>query len=296
MQRPTRAIRTVAGVTGCASLLFHAFAAAAEPTAQAVEFYKRAAEPLLHHRFPRRGRDAGRGHRRAGLGANGRHVQRMEVGRRQPDRHARVPVLRHAGASGPTRISIRPIANECALVKQNPDWTFEAIAFYIEPPHAAPCAAGTAPIYRSFYPGPNVSASNHRFVPDLTLHQKMAAVVHPRRRRDVRAAVVAQIQADAVRLLEQSTFGPTDALVGARQSRRCAAFPGRAVRGRGSRYSSTKYVPFGRRHVSARPTPIRQCRRDYYTLFQLQNDFFRNALTATTSCASASRSRCRRSS
>ena len=44
-------------------------------------------------------------------------------------------------------------------------------------------------------------------------------------------------------------------------------------------------------------TPTSYCARDNYTLFQLQREFFANAvIRRRTSCASASRLRCRRSS
>src|ERR1700694_381830 len=65
-------------------------------------------------------------------------------------------------------------ANECALVTQNPGWTFEGIAFFIEVPQNGGCKPGTTPVYRSFYPGARVSQSNHRFLTDLTLHESMA--------------------------------------------------------------------------------------------------------------------------
>jgi len=278
MQNATRAARAIACVTGCASLFFHAFAVAAEPTAQAVEFYNARLNHYFITAFPDEAAmlDAGvvvPGWTRTGV--------TFSAWKAAGDSPTAVPVCRFFGTPnvGPDSHFYTADPTECALVKQNPDWTFEAIAFYIEPPRAASCPAATAPIYRSFYPGPNVSASNHRFVPDLTMHQKMAA-------SSILEGVVmceplssAQIQADAVRLLEQSTFGPNDALVAHVVTVGAPAFLDEQLAASGSRYSSSKYVPFGQAVTYCPTDPDPQCRRDYYTLFQLQTDFFRNAIT-----------------
>lgn len=69
---------------------------------------------------------------------------------------------------------VRTGVNECAIVKQNPGWTFEAIAFYIELPQNGSCRPGATPVYRSFYPGASVAQSNHRSLIDLTMFESMA--------------------------------------------------------------------------------------------------------------------------
>ena len=46
----------------------------------------------------------------------------------------------------------------------------------------------------------------------------------------------------------------------------------------GSRYSSNKYVPSGQAATFCPADPNPTCARDYYSLFQLQADFYRNAL------------------
>jgi uncharacterized protein (DUF1800 family) len=278
MQCATRAHRSIAWLIGCASLIFNAFAAAAEPSALAVEFYNARLNHYFITAFPDEAAmlDAGvvvPGWVRTGV--------TFSAWKSAGDSPTAVPVCRFFGTPGvgPDSHFYTADAAECALVKQNPDWSFEAIAFYIEPPQAGACAGGTAPIYRSFYPGPNVTASNHRFLPDLTMHQKMAS-------SSILEGVVmcqplssAQIRADAVRLLEQSTFGPNEALVAHVVAVGAPAFLAEQVAASGSRYSSAKYVPFGQAATYCPTDPDPQCHRDYYTLFQLQNDFFRNAIT-----------------
>ena len=84
-------------------------------------------------------------------------------------------------------------------------------------------------------------------------------------------------RADATRLLEQSTFGPTDALVAHVQSVGVQGWLDEQFAAPVSRYPSFAYVPpDAAKYCAANPDP--QCARDNYSLFLLQNAFFRNAL------------------
>jgi uncharacterized protein (DUF1501 family) len=167
------------------------------------------------------------------------------------------------------------------LVKDNPNWTYEAIAFYIQVPQGGNCAAGTEAVYRSFYPGGSVSQSNHRFLPDLTMHQKMAGASTLEGIVMCAPLSTAQKQADAVRLLEQATFGPNDTLVAHVGTVGVDAFLDEQFAASGSHYSSNKYVPAGGAATFCPTDPNPNCFRDYYTLFQLQNDFYRSALAGS---------------
>ena len=204
----------------------------------------------------------------------------FNVWRDAADDPAAVPVCRFFGMPnvGPNSHFYTADAAECALVKTNPNWTYEAIAFHIEVPPGTACTAGTEAVYRSFYPGANVSQSNHRFLPDLTMHQKMASSSTLEGVVMCAPLSSAQKQADAVRLLEQATFGPTEALVAHVLAVGTGAFVDEQLASSGSRYSSTKYVPSGQAITFCPADPNPNCFRDYYTLFQLQNDFFRNAV------------------
>src|SRR5204863_5786812 len=143
------------------------------------------------------------------------------------DASGTVPVCRFFGnpGVGPNSHFYTADAAECAKVKNNPDWIFEAIAFYITlPTNYTSCPAGTQPIYRSFYPGAAKPESNHRFVPDLTMHENMAGA-------SILEGVVMcaplsakEIESDAVRLLEQTTFGPNDSAIEHVKSIGAAAF------------------------------------------------------------------------
>jgi uncharacterized protein (DUF1800 family) len=251
---------------------------ALEPTAQAIEFYNATLNHYFITAFPEEAAmlDAGttvKGWVRTGVTFN--------AWKDPTDDPAAAAVCRFFGTSGvgPNSHFYTADAAECATVKANPDWTYEAIAFYIEVPQSGTCPANTEAVYRSFYPGANVSQSNHRFLPDLTMHQKMAG-------SSILEGVVmcaplstAQKQADAVRLAEQATFGPSDALVAHVQAVGTGAFLDEQFAASGSRYYSSKYVPAGQQATFCPTDPDPTCGRDYYTLFQLQNDFYRNALT-----------------
>lgn len=252
-------------------------AAALEPTAQVVEFYNAALDHYFITAFPDEAAmlDAGtvvKGWTRTGVTWN--------AWRDAGDDAKAVPVCRFFGTPGvgPNSHFYTADAAECALVKANPNWTYEAVAFYVEVPQGGVCAKDTEAVYRSFYPGANVSQSNHRFLTDLTMHQKMASSSTLEGVVMCAPLSSAQKQADAVRLLEQSTFGPNDALVAHVLAVGTGAFLDEQLAAAGSAYSSNKFVPAGGAATFCPTDPDPQCGRDYYTLFQLQNDFYRNAL------------------
>ena len=60
---------------------------------------------------------------------------------------------------------------ECELVKHNPDWQYEKIAFHIRVPAAGVCGAGTVPVYRMYNNG-QTGAPNHRFTTEVALYQE----------------------------------------------------------------------------------------------------------------------------
>ena len=94
-----------------------------------------------------------------------------------------------------------------------------------------------------------------------------------------------QAEADAVRLLEQATFGPNDASIQHVMDMGAVLWVEQQLSMAPTRY--TAFTPW----PSTRPdtcvndstlplTPTSYCQRDNYSLFQLQREFFVNALTA----------------
>jgi uncharacterized protein (DUF1800 family) len=253
-------------------------ATAAEPTAQVIEFYAASLGHYFMTAFPDEAAMLDQGIIVPGWVRTG---VTWSAWQSPGDSPTAVPVCRFFGTPnvGPNSHFYTADPVECAIVKQNPGWTYEGIAFYIEPALLGACASKTEPIYRSFHAGTQVSDSNHRFLPDLTMFQKMAST-------SVLEGVVmcsplssGQIQNDIVRLLEQSTFGPTDALVAHAGAIGPQAFLAEQFASSGSFYTSNKYVPAigAANYCPTDPDPT--CPRDYFSLFQLQTDFFKNALT-----------------
>lgn len=264
-------------VVAIATMVLTPYAMALEPTAQVVEFYNQALNHYFITAFPEEAAmlDAGttvKGWTRTGVTFN--------AWQSPGDDPLAVAVCRFFGTPnvGPDSHFYTADAAECATVKANPHWTYEAIAFHIRLPQGGSCPADTQAVYRSFYPGASVSQSNHRFLPDLTMHQKMAGSSTLEGVVMCAPLSTAQKQADIVRLLEQSTFGPSDAWVAHVAAVGVNGFLDEQLAASGSRYSSNKYVPAGGAATYCPTDPNPYCFRDYYSLFQLQNDFFRNAL------------------
>ncbi|NDP42337.1 MAG: DUF1800 domain-containing protein [Aromatoleum sp.] len=264
---------TFAAIAACAPGL----ARAAEPTATVVEYYS----AKLNHYFVT-AEPAEAAMLDAGVVVPGweRTGVEFKAWANAADAADALPVCRFFGTpgKGPNSHFYTTNPDECALVRQNPGWTFESIAFYINVPDAAArCATGT-PVYRSFYPGAAVSESNHRFLVDLTMHEKMAA-------NSILEGVVmcsplsaGEIKADLTRLAEQATFGTNDALVIHMATLGVAGWLDEQFTAPATQYAAFKYVPAGQAQTFCPTDPDPDCFRDYYTLFGVQNEFFRNAL------------------
>jgi serine protease len=88
-----------------------------------------------------------------------------------------VPVCRFFTVAFPPKSShfYTPDAAECAKVKTNPDWTFEAEVFHAGLPGVdGSCAAGTIPVYRLYNDG-QTGAPNHRYTTDAGVRDQMLA-------------------------------------------------------------------------------------------------------------------------
>ena len=94
-----------------------------------------------------------------------------------------------------------------------------------------------------------------------------------------------EIDADFVRLLEQATWGPSDALLAHAKAIGAAAFVDEQLAMPGTRFTVFTPVPANRPDdcvddKTLPVTPTSYCARDNYSLFQLQREFFRNAIGA----------------
>jgi uncharacterized protein (DUF1800 family) len=202
-----------------------------------------------------------------------------------------VPVCRFvvmAGA-GPGAHYYTASADECRTLKQKRGWKFEGNAFWIVLPDGTSasrsCRAGTTPVYRSFRAGNTPAEGNYRFVTDLTLHVRMAGTSTLQGVVMCSPLSSAQIDADITRLLEQATWGPNEAQITYARQRGVTAFVDEQLALPSTRYTAFTPVPNNRPDtcVDDRNPPLNSgsfCARDNYTLFQLQREFFRNAMQA----------------
>jgi uncharacterized protein (DUF1800 family) len=133
-------------------------------------------------------------------------------------------------------------------------------------------------VYRSFHPGATVTQSNHRYTVDLTVHERMASSSILEGAAMCAPLSAADLEADAVRLLEQSTFGPTRASIDHVKTIGASAWLAEQFAAPVSRYTDYPYVPAGMAATYCPTDPDPRCVRDYYTLFLVQNEFFRQAL------------------
>jgi uncharacterized delta-60 repeat protein len=88
------------------------------------------------------------------------------------------PVCRFYGTPGrgPNSHFYTVDATECALVKNDPGWTYEGIAFYLFAPSSGQCAAGTQPVYRAYNMRFAQNDSNHRYTTDAAVYAQMQAL------------------------------------------------------------------------------------------------------------------------
>jgi uncharacterized protein (DUF1800 family) len=198
------------------------------------------------------------------------------------------PVCRFYGTPGvgPNSHFYTPNATECAMVKLDPGWTYEGIAFYIQEASAGACAAGTTPVYRSYNNGALRNDSNHRYTVDYTVFAKSRSFgYYPEGIGMCAPLSSADVAADAMRLLRQASFGPSAGDVQNVVAMGDGAWIDAQLAMPATQYPAYAWMPANRPDtcVDDRTAPIGPgsfCARDNYTLFPLQLQFFRNALSA----------------
>ena len=258
--------------------------AAAEPTAVAVEYFN----TVLRHYFvsadPAEQRSVDSGGAGAGWVRTG---GQFGVFAKATDAPGLSPVCRFYGRPGvgPNSHFYTADRAECEAVKRDNGWQYEGIAFHVAEPASGRCAAGTTPVMRSYNNGFPRNDSNHRFTVDATVLANAPGFGHSPEGVVMCAPLSgADIAADAVRLLRQATFGATEAEARRVASMGAAAWIDEQLAMPVTQYPVYAWMPANRAEtcVDDRTPPVRPdsyCARDNYTLFPLQTQFFRNALT-----------------
>ena len=197
------------------------------------------------------------------------------------------PVCRFYGTPGvgPNSHFYTADSAECALVKTDPGWFFEGIGFYIAQAAGGQCGAATTAVYRSYNNGFVRNDSNHRFTVDYTVFSKSRSFGYAPEGAVMCAPLsAADVASDAVRLLRQASFGPTDTDIQRVVALGATAWIDAQLATAPTQYPAYAWMPANRPDtcVDTRAPPLRPdsyCARDNYSLFPLQVAFFRNALT-----------------
>ncbi len=194
-----------------------------------------------------------------------------------------VPVCRFRAArgSGPVSVFYSADAAECERVKESATWTFEGVAFHAHPAAAGACAAGTTPVWRTY----DDRTGSYRFTVDATVEARMVAGAGFREGVAMCAPLsAADVDADALRLLRQASFGPTPSSFARARVLGAKAWIEEQLSMPATPYTEYPWVPTARPAtcMDDRSQPVRPdsfCARDNYTLFPLQLEFFRHAIT-----------------
>ena len=266
--------RAALAALGC----WAAAAQAVEPTLTAVEYFNAA----LGHYFVTA--DANEMHSVESAGWS-RTGGEFGVFARASDAAGLSPVCRfvHDSASRHAHFYSADPA-ECDALKSNRGLQYEGIVFYVANPAGGQCAAGTTPVYRSTLDIVYRNDFNQRLTVDPTVFAKSALSGRSADGVFMCAQLSgADVRADATRLLRQATFGPTPAGVDRAVALGASAWIDEQLALPATQYPAYGWVPTNRPDtcVDDRTQPVRPdsyCARDAYTLFQLQLQFFRNAI------------------
>ena len=255
-------------------LLAAASPRAAEPTGVAVEYFNAALGHYLVVANPAEIASIDGGQHGPGWVRTG---GQFGVWMHANDAPGLTPVCRYYEPASSSRLHA-PNADACAATPGAGTRIFEATAFYLAPAPGGACAAGTTAVYRSA----NGAATNHRLTVDYTAWRNTPGFT-PEASVLCAPLSSADLEADAVRLLRQATFGPTES-----ETQRAAAMGPQAwiaeqLSMPPSAYPDYPWVAANRPAtcVDDRTPPLRPdsfCARDNYSLFPLQLQFFRDAL------------------
>ena len=188
-------------------------------------------------------------------------------------------VCRFYPAASGTRLHTPSSAN-CAASADAQARIYPAAAFYLALPQGGACPAGTTPVYRAVASG----GASHRFTVDYTAWRNTPGFT-PESTLLCAPLSGADLEADAVRLLRQATFGPTAAEVRRVAGIGAPAWIAEQLALPATAYPDYAWMPANRPAtcVDDRTLPLRPdsyCARDNYSLFPLQLQFFRDALAA----------------
>ncbi len=178
------------------------------------------------------------------------------------------------------------VPSECALLAASPDFVNEGIAWYAYAPVAGSCPADTVGMYRTFNNGAIAAngPANHRYFTDYTFYQSYAAKGYQLEGLAMCLPLSsAEKRADASRLLFQASFGARPADIDTVVNRGISQWIDDQLAAAPSRYTERNWMPLTRpdtciNNTTPPLTATSYCQRDNYGLYQIQREFFQQAI------------------
>ncbi|TAG01286.1 MAG: DUF1800 family protein [Betaproteobacteria bacterium] len=177
-------------------------------------------------------------------------------------------------------------ASECALLASSRDFVNEGVAWHATAPVNGVCPSDTVGLYRTFNNGAIAAngPANHRYFTDFTFYQSYAAKGYALEGLAMCLPTSSgEKRADASRLLFQASFGARPSDIDTVLARGTAAWVDEQLSATPSRYTARDWMPLTRpdtcvNNTTPPLTATSYCQRDNYGLFQLQREFFQQAI------------------
>ncbi len=266
-----------------ATLLGSAAVQAAEPAATIVEFYLAPANKYFLSSNPA---DAAALDTLSSIGWKRTGITYPAYSAAQSQDPAALPVCRfYAAAVASHFFSVNKA--ECDALAAEPGLAPEGTAWYAVAPLAGTCAAGTTALYRTFNNGANTAngPANHRYFSDYSFYQTYAAKGYALEGLTMcLPQSAAEKRLDVSRLLRQGSFGATPAEIDRVAALGVNGWLNEQFAATASRYSPRAYTPQTRpddcvNNTALPLTATSYCARDNYSLFPVQLEFYKQAIT-----------------
>jgi uncharacterized protein (DUF1800 family) len=281
--RAALAAVAAAAVVSATTLLGNTTAFAAEPAATIVEFYLAPANKYFLSSHPT---DAAALDALGSVGWKRTGITYPAFSAAQAQEAGALPVCRFfAPAVASHFFSVNK--SECDALAAVPDLSAEGIAWYAKAAVNGVCPAGTTALYRTFNNGATLAngPANHRYFSDYSFYQTYAAKGYALEGLTMcLPQTTAEKRLDVSRLLKQASFGASPAEIDRVAALGVNGWLNEQFAATASRYTPRDYVPQTRPddcvNTTTQPiTATSYCQRDNYTLFPVQLEFYKQAIT-----------------
>ena len=174
--------------------------------------------------------------------------------------------------------------SDCDTLAVTKGFVDEGIAWYALPPVAGTCAPDATSLFRTFNNGNNGPA-NHRYFTDYSFYLSYASKGYALEGLSMcLPQSTAEKRLDVTRLLKQGSFGPTPAEIDRVTAMGTNAWLTEQFAATASRYTPRAYTPQTRPDSCVNDTTLpitatSYCARDNYSLFPVQLEFYKQAIT-----------------